>query len=137
MVEFQGTHWRSYFKGHGHFARPAPVFGLIRASECSTLDLPRRQIAAQYGVFATTELRARGKPFPRAWPSRKAEATGLAPAIEDCRQPLPEFLAKRRHLLRQIDQLTATAYVRGPNGYALNNADQGVDKALPLSCEGR
>src|SRR5580700_4006560 len=42
--------------------------------------------------------------------------SGLAPGIEDCLQPLPESRVKRRHFLRKIVQLTAAAYILGPNG---------------------
>ena len=55
---------------------------------------------------------------------------GLPPGIEDCRQPLPESRVKRRHFLRQIVQLAAAPYIRGPNGYSLNSADQSVDRVL-------
>src|SRR5271155_1459120 len=52
----------------------------------------------------------------------------LAPVIEDCLQSLPKSRVKRRHFLRQIVQLTAAAYILGPNGQTLNNADQSLDR---------
>jgi hypothetical protein len=42
--------------------------------------------------------------------------SGLAPGIEDYLQPLPESRVKGGHFLRQIVQLTAAAYILGPNG---------------------
>src|SRR6202042_2253227 len=54
--------------------------------------------------------------------------SGLAPGIEDCLQALPESRVKRRHFLRKIVQLTAAAYIFGPNGKALNNGDQSADR---------
>jgi hypothetical protein len=55
---------------------------------------------------------------------------GLPPGIEDYRLPLPESRVKRRHFLRQIVQGAAAPYIRGPNGYTLNSADQSVDRVL-------
>src|ERR1700726_3412077 len=55
---------------------------------------------------------------------------GLAPGIEDSRQPFPESCVKRRHFLREIVQLAATSHILGPNGYTLNSADQSVDRVL-------
>src|SRR5580698_11647257 len=55
---------------------------------------------------------------------------GLPPGIEDYRHPLPESRIERRHFLRQIVQLAAASYIRGPNGDTLNSADQSIDRVF-------
>src|SRR5260221_376536 len=99
----------------------------LSASRLSTGPQPFFSQAAYH--FRTTSSFVKFCP-PNGLALSQSGGNGLAPSIEDYRQPFPESRVKMRHFLRQIVQLAATPHILGPNGYTLRSADQSVDRVL-------